>query len=128
MASYIGRRKFLAALGSAAGWPLAARTQQPGRMRRIAVLMNLTADDPEGQAGNARDLVGRPRLLLLSLLLFGVDLHRQRSLPQSSSASRCTAGAAGFLNLSQCRVRPLTYGEPRRFDTIPSQPSLQAWR
>src|SRR6516225_7051688 len=80
MASYIGRRKFLAALGSAAGWPLAARTQQPGRMRRIAVLMNLTADDPEGQAGNARDLVGRPRLLLLSLLLFGVDLHRQRSL------------------------------------------------
>jgi hypothetical protein len=21
------------------------------------------------------------------------------------------------LNLSQCRVRPLTYGEPRRFDT-----------
>ena len=68
------------------------------------------------------------RLLLLSLLLFGVDLHRQRSLPQSSSASRCTAGAAGLLNLSQCRVRPLTYGEPRRFDTIPSQPSLQAWR
>ena len=27
--------------------------------------------------------------------------HRQRSLPQSSSASRFTAGAAGFLNLSQ---------------------------
>jgi len=26
------------------------------------------------------------------------------------------------------RVRPLTYGEPRCFDTIPSQPSLQAWR
>ena len=25
-------------------------------------------------------------------------------------------------------MRPLTYGEPRRFDTIPSQPSLQAWR
>src|SRR5215472_427647 len=28
------------------------------------------------------------------------------------------AGAAGFLNLSHCRVRPLTYGEPRRFDTM----------
>jgi putative tryptophan/tyrosine transport system substrate-binding protein len=50
MASYIRRRKFLATLGgAAAAWPLAARAQQPERMRRIGVLMGV-ADDREGQA------------------------------------------------------------------------------
>ena len=42
---------------------------------------------------------------------------------QSSSDSRVTAGAAGFLILTQQSLRPGRYGEPRRFDTMPSQPS-----
>jgi putative tryptophan/tyrosine transport system substrate-binding protein len=45
----VSRRQFIALLGGAAAWPLAARGQ-PGRLRRIGVLMYWTADDAEGQA------------------------------------------------------------------------------
>ena len=63
MAINIERRKFIAALGGTAfAWPLAARAQQADRVRRVGVLMNLAADDPEGQARIAAFLQGLQEL------------------------------------------------------------------
>ena len=57
------RRDLIALLGGAAvAWPLAARGQQPGRMRRIGIFMNLASDDAEGQSRNAAFLQGLQEL------------------------------------------------------------------
>jgi len=43
------RREFVTLLSGVAAWPVAAQAQQQDRVRRVGVLMNKAADDPEGR-------------------------------------------------------------------------------
>jgi putative ABC transport system substrate-binding protein len=54
----IQRREFITLIGGAAAWPLAARAQQPERMRRIGVLDAVSADDPQSRARNGAFVQG----------------------------------------------------------------------
>ena len=89
MSICLRRREFIAALGGAAAWPLAARAQQGDRVRRIGVLMPYDENDP---LGNRRvsaftqalaDLGWTDgRNLRLDLRWGGGDINRIRALAQ----------------------------------------------
>src|SRR5262245_10111948 len=44
------RRDFIGVVVGLVAWPIAARAQKRGEIRRIGVLMDRAADDPQGQA------------------------------------------------------------------------------
>jgi hypothetical protein len=89
MSIYLRRRDFIAALGGAAAWPLAARGQQGERMRRIGVLIPDDENDPVAKAylsAFTQALAGLGwadgRNVRMDLRWHGGDINRIRAFAQ----------------------------------------------
>jgi putative ABC transport system substrate-binding protein len=85
----IQRREFIAGLGSAAAWPLAARAQQGDRVRRIGALVSGDENDPLVKSflsAFTRALAALgwadPRNVQIDLRWGGADINRIRALAQ----------------------------------------------
>jgi putative ABC transport system substrate-binding protein len=89
------RREFIPLLGGAAAWPLTARAQQNGRVRRIGVLMAGDENDPESKpriSAFTRALAGLGwtdgRNMRMDLRWGGVDANRIRAVAQELVGSQ----------------------------------------
>jgi ABC-type uncharacterized transport system substrate-binding protein len=89
MTATIARRAFIAGLGGAAAWPLAARAQQGDRVRRIAVLMPFDENDlvAKGRVSAFTQALADlgwsdGRNLRIDLRWAGGDINRIRALAQ----------------------------------------------
>jgi putative ABC transport system substrate-binding protein len=83
------RREFITLLGGAAAWPLAARSQQGARVRRIGVLLPLDENDPEAKLRYSALTQGLSDLgwtdgrnLRIDLRWASDDINRIRALAQ----------------------------------------------
>jgi len=119
------RRQFITLLGGAAAWPLAARAQQPERMRRIGMLMNRVADDPEAQARLKAFVQGLQQLGWAEGRNVRMDV-RNRFCKKAGCACRFYCGL-GFLIWAvrdsfdgeiRCRGRPMSQPRDDRQDDL----------
>ena len=85
----IRRREFIAGIGSAASWPLAARAQQGDRVRRIGVLLPFDENEPWAKtdvSGFTQALAGLGwtdgRNVRMDLRWWGDDINRIPAIAQ----------------------------------------------
>src|SRR5215470_1046591 len=109
------RREFVAGLGAAAAWPLAAQAQQPARMRRIGVLLPAAADDSEWQA--------RVGAFLQALALLGWTIGRNVRID-----TRWATTNAGEIRRHAAELAALAPDVILAGGTTPVGPLLQATR
>ena len=106
------RREFITLLGgAAAAWPLAARAQQPERMRRVGVLMSFASDGPEAQ----------PRLLAFAqgLQELGWTVGRNLRIDTRWIAGDIDRARTGRPLLHRdCGLGALVAGDPHHSDRI----------
>jgi putative tryptophan/tyrosine transport system substrate-binding protein len=115
------RREFMALLGSAVAWPLAARAQQGERLRRIGVLNTFAADDQEGHRRVAAFLQALHLRPIVQPIGLGIE-HRWGSGDPASTRKNAeelvalapdvllTSGAAGVAPLLQAtRTVPIVF-------------------
>ena len=109
------RRQFMALLGAAAAWPLAARAQQAGAVRRIGALMYLAADDPDSPAYVAAFARGLQELgwiegrnIRIDYRWGGGDLDRVRRYAAELVAPRagCDLWSVAVQSWQQCKLQP----------------------
>jgi putative tryptophan/tyrosine transport system substrate-binding protein len=88
MSICLRRREFITALGGAAAWPVTARAQQGGRVRRIGVLMS-DENDPEEKRRYSAFTQALADLgwtdggnVRMDFRWFGDDINRSRALAQ----------------------------------------------
>ena len=85
----MNKRKFIALLGGAAAWPLAASAQQGSRVRRIGVLMGPDENDPAYKRAVSAFTQALTELgwtdgrnVRMDLRWYGEDINRARALAQ----------------------------------------------
>jgi putative ABC transport system substrate-binding protein len=116
------RREFIAGLGGAAVWPLAARAQQANRVRRIGVLMPLNENDPrtKSQVSTLTQPLAElgwtdGRNVRIDLRWAGGDTNRIRALAQQLVGLQpdiiVTLGATATVAVQrETRTIPIVFG------------------